>query len=206
MDFKEIVTSLTSGLLANSDSRKCPDQYVGVIGDLARQDDFKRRDATERPKSKGCLIMILESPHRSEFKDDPGPAKGATGRLIREHVLAVRGMDAFTHHGLILMNAIQHQCSLGFPTSCFRDEVFRAAWESGGRADFLGRLGGYLIRRDDVVVNCCTKGSRTGREGELRALVHDAITGMFPDREALRRCHPASWRGEKNRKCEWAYR
>ena len=102
------------------------------------------------------MILILESPHKDEFKGEPGPARGATGHAISSQLMNVIGLRQFSDYGLILMNAIQYQCSLGKPTAKHRDTVFRRVWGSGGAEDFKDRLK-TTYRPGDVIVNCCTK-------------------------------------------------
>jgi hypothetical protein len=107
-------------------------------------------------------------------------------------------------YGLILMNAIPYQCSLGYPTSRFRDAIFRKAWEGEGAALFVRRLTAYM-RIDDVVANCCTRGCPS-EEPELRALVQLRLKEAFPELEPMRRTHPSSWYSERNRNAVWKYK
>ena len=194
-----------SGLLDNLKEQVCNDQYVGRISELIGQKDFRQRDPVcERPSNIPCLILVLESPHRDEFAGTPGPAKGSTGRQIRRYLLQVKGLESLSDHGLILVNAVQYQCSLGMPTRCFRDRVFSAVWSGGGQEDFESRLLDYW-RPKDVIANCCTKGSARLADAELRVMVHDLILRALPDTEPLRRTHPYSWIEEKHRKDEWEY-
>ncbi len=109
--------------------------------------------------------MILESPHKSEFPRDgsAGPARGATGTRIRKHLAqAFRCLPLIdnVHRPLILMNAIQHQCSLGQPPKCHRDTVFCLMWDQPRvRIDFSRRLRGYTQDKGALVINACTLGS-----------------------------------------------
>lgn len=182
------------------EERLCPDQYVGVISTLSSNDvDFPVRMSVEdRPTGLKCVVMILESPHIDEFSKNLGPAKGKTGRLIREHILQVEGLSNYNERGLVLMNAIQYQCSLGYRTDFHRDDVFVAAWEKGARNNFISRLNKIFLP-GDVIVNCCTKGKLKNKE--LRQLVQKAIPSNKG--EVLRRTHPSSWYSAKNRNSQW---
>jgi hypothetical protein len=201
MDFEEIVRSVLLKMAEKPiETRLCPDQYVGVISQFSSSNvDFPERVSVEnRPPNLRCVVMILESPHIEEFSNSPGPAKGQTGKLIRKHFLRVKGLSEYESYGLILMNAVQNQCSLGSPTDCYRDNVFFNAWQNGAKDYFIRRLNA-LFRTGDVAVNCCTKGKK--KKNELRRLVQQAI----PDdkNEVLRRTHPSSWYSEQNRNSEW---
>jgi len=96
------------------------------------------------------------------------------------------------------MNAVQNQCSLGFSTACYRDDLFATAWQNGAKEDFIRRLNA-LFQTGDVIVNCCTKGSMKNKE--LRRLVQQSIPS--DKGEILRRTHPSSWYSERNRISQW---
>ena len=111
------------------------------------------------------IILILESPHKNEFKGKIGPAKGNTGINIREHIWENfrSRLVKFQNYHLILMNAIPFQCSFGVKTDSFRDAVFATAWENDeiGKSFFGNRLGallGALGGKTVVIVNACTAG------------------------------------------------
>jgi len=195
--------------------------------------DFSCRRPTSdlNAKSPRRLLMILESPHVREFGAPAraakrgelsaiasgnlrpiGPAAGATGKNIRallgeiawigaeQLIASPEGEDL----DLVLINAIQHQTSLGHTTSHFRDKVFKTAWVSErlGRNNFQARLD-KLWRAEprDIVVNCCTVGKSP--KGSLKHLVYDALREMA-DQNPLRPplvvgcAHPSSWRRNKN--------
>lgn len=202
----EVKEQIKNDLCVRFDSvetRICPDQYVGVIESL-KSHGFDRMAAANRPQNLSCVIMVLESPHIQEFRDDIGPAKGDTGKLLCQHILSVKGLNHYKQYGLLLMNAVQYQCSLGFPTKCFRDKVFLDVWDA---EEFKKRLIG-LFHEGDVVLNCCTKGLV---RNHLRNQVQGAIEGWKQDNASLmgvpllRRTHPSSWYSEKNRKAEWIF-
>lgn len=202
MTFVDLASAVIRNKISSIENRFCPDQYVGIISSFrADQGDFPVRLAeNERPAGLKCLIMIIESPHIEEFIGDPCPAKGKTGQLIRKWIRKVPGLSAYGGYGLILVNAIQYQCSLGAPTRCFRDDVFKAAWREGGEEAFIERLKG-ICRNGDAIANCCTNGNI--KKTELRQLVQAAITKIEMRCPVHRRTHPSSWYSEKNRKYEW---
>lgn len=163
-------------------AQRCPDQYVGTISEINAAhpaEDFPhRKSANSRLNKSCCIILILESPHTAEFIGTPGPAKRQTGTYIRTYITEVLGLNIYSKkdYGLILLNPIQYQCSLGVSPGCIRDEVFRSVWNGGGEEDFIGRLKD-IFQDGDILVNSCTVGS-SGRE--LRTLVQDAIEKIRP--------------------------
>ena len=198
MDFITISRNiLEKRLQVLIEERICPDQYVGKIMEFSEQFPI-RSSVGDRPSKTKCLIMLLESPHKEEFKKVVSPAKGTTGKLILKHILVVKELSKFSDYGLILMNAVQNQCSLGYSTGCYRDEVFISLWNNGAKENFIERLKG-VYRQGDVIVNCCTKGKDPKQE--LRKLVQLSIPKDLG--QILRRTHPSSWYSAKNRKFEW---
>ncbi|MBK7051386.1 MAG: hypothetical protein IPH54_11660 [Rhodoferax sp.] len=184
--------------------RSCSDQYLGTLSEIIGRTSFPLRVAASERSAQPCIVMVLESPHVDEFIGTPGPAKGFTGDMIRNHLPdALRGLnhDGF---GLILINAIQHQCSLGADTSLHRDVIFRAVWAAGGRENFCTRLLS-VVRTDDILINCCTKGNDFETNDPLRSLVEASIRDTLPSTASVRRMHPASWRNASFRGVEWRY-
>ena len=208
MDFHEIAQKMLGTFVAagnkerKTEFSRCEDQYVGVISDFSPEvDDFPvRLAADQRPEGQACLILILESPHVKEFSGVPGPAKGTTGDRIRKWLLEVRGFSLLRNYGLILVNAVPYQCSLGFPTRYFGDEIFRAAWQQGGSDEFAERLN-CIARNNDRIANCCTLGSF--KQHSLRREVQLVIDHMNMPNFLYRRTHPSSWHASKNRRFEW---
>jgi len=186
------------------ENRPCSDQYLGTLSEIVGRTSFPMRVAASERTARPCIVMVLESPHVDEFIGTPGPAKGFTGDMIRTHLPeALRDInhDGF---GLILINAIQHQCSLGTDTSQHRDVIFRAVWTEGGRENFCSRLLS-VVRPGDIVMNCCTKGNDFETNEPLRSLVEASIRDMLPSTASVRRMHPASWRNASFRGVEWRY-
>jgi len=186
------------------EERCCPDQFVGVISEI-QSSGFTRDSASKRPADLPCVLLILESPHTSEFDESPGPAKGPTGNNIVRYLHQVPGLQDKGDFGLLLVNAVQFQCSLGFPTSKFRDAVFLDVWSNDGRPDFERRFQ-TLYRDGDCVINCCTRGRARAASDHLRTHVQRALVDMLPAiPEILRRNHPSFWHFLANRTREWPY-
>lgn len=187
---------------AGLEERLCPDQCVGTLGQLrADRKIVTRQTASARPNA-GSVLLVLESPHIREFDDLPGPAKGTTGRLIAQQALSVPGLEGRDDAPLVLMNAIQYQCSLGRAPKLYRDQVFLAAWHDFGRSDFVARLSA-TYRENDVVVCACTEGTK-GTSKPLRTLVYAAMIEALPaGTPILPRTHPSSWFSKVTRESKW---
>ena len=199
-----------------SEFRPCPDQFVGVIS--------VHNEVTENPQVNGekcdflvrvpvndfirstspCILMILESPHVSEYSGiSPRPAAGNgygdTGRSIRELFGEVFDLHELLPHGnypLIIINAIQFQCSLG-DIKKHRDIMFTQCWVGLGRIDFATRFKS-IYRNGDVVVNACTAGgSRRKNEKRIRELVKSEIEVMV--NAAFEVEHPCNWMRIRNK-------
>ena len=161
------------------------------------------------------LVLVLESPHKHEFpkhEAQPAPARGATGRNIRRYIGDV--LSSRTDLGeaeLILMNAVQYQCSQGKALSgkdkslsqinrLKRDEVFRQTFNTG--EEFRMRLRKVVTDTYDIVINCCSEGSHSPY---LRNLVGTSIDAVCNDGvrfESLAACHPSAWFNKDLRKLQ----
>ena len=204
LDFDSVVGRTISLQGQPFESRVCPDQCLGRIGDAINSSEFPVRSPIANRSDRAALLMVLESPHKAEFSGEPGPAKGFTGKMIRGHLQESLNLECIQGMDLLLINAIQYQCSLGSPTDVYRDKIFRAAWSDGGMADFIGRVAAAW-RPSDVIVNCCTKGSDSEVHEPLRLLVETALRRALPQISPMRRMHPASWRDKDNIAKEWRY-
>lgn len=200
--FKEIVNRAVSLQGRPVETRVCPDQYLGLVREMAPGHPFVRRSPAHLRPDYPCVLVMLESPHVEEFVGEPGPAKGPTGEMIKQYLPTVLGLTNIQDHGLLLVNAIQNQCSLGTSTNVYRDRIFRAVWSNGGELDFRTRMVS-LYRPGDVVVNCCTKGNDFEVFRPLRNLVESALRESLPNVVSMRRMHPASWFDAKWRGREW---
>lgn len=205
MNFNQIVAITAPEYGRQPEVRACPDQYVGRLSDVINQPDFPVRLAvSERPDSP-CLIMVMESPHTKEFEGNPGPAKGCTGKYLRLHLTDAIDCTRRQNMGLVLMNSIQHQCSLGeSDTGLYRDKIFHAVWVNGGREEFIGRLLS-TFEPGDSLMNCCTWGTSSESGAPLRHLVEDAIREALPEVDSIKRTHPFSWKYLENRGRKWHY-
>lgn len=188
----------------------CGDCAVGVVSKVCKDADvpFVYKDWIGGVKYKvdssdKRVILVLESPHKDEFKIEDGelirvgPAAGKTGTYIRKYLpLIFSGMEDFGSRKLILVNAIQFRCSLG-----------RSLWgkENANGMKFKNRVLTELLNKEmfaedlkrrlklvwrnadmDMVVNCSTL---NGAIGCLVGKIIKCVTG---------RCvcgigHPSRW-------------
>jgi hypothetical protein len=204
LNFAQIVGDTVSLAGHSFDTRACPDQYLGMLSGIIGKPHFPLRVAADERTEQPCLVIILESPHIDEFIGDPGPARGFTGDMIRNYLHESINLQEVDGFGLVLINAIQHQCSLGNSTSEHRDKIFRSVWARGGQENFEARLRSVL-RPGDVVMNCCTKGNDFELNTPLRSLVEASTRLQFPEVQTVRRMHPASWRTKSWRGVAWRY-
>ncbi len=202
IDFETIVNRVVSLQGRPLEIRACPDQYLGKVAAFVEVPLSEGRTHAQKRTSQPCILLILESPHKEEFLGEPGPAKGFTGEMIKQHLATVLGIPNIENHGLILVNAIQYQCSLGAYTSVYRDRIFRAVWSNGGKENFQNRIVS-IFQPGDLIVNCCTKGNDFELYGPLRNLVEIALKASIPNIESLRRTHPSSWFQVLQRGKEW---
>ena len=204
MNFNQIVATAAPEYGRQPEDRVCPDQYVGRLYQVINQANFPVRLAVNERPGSPCLIMVMESPHRDEFIGNLGPAKGDTGKYLRLHLTAAIDCIARQDMGLILVNSIQYQCSLGESTKLYRDKIFHAVWGNGGREEFMGRLRS-TFEPGDSLMNCCTKGDNFRVHSSLRHLVEKAIRETLTDVKSIRRMHPSSWWRPIRRTEEWCY-
>ena len=93
-------------------------------------------------------------------------------------------------YAIMLVNAIQYQCSLGKETKYYRDAVFDEMWkeEDGDEQSLKVRLEKI---NPDIIINCCTKGRYTEEEETIRARVQKVISDNSKC-FLLRAAHPSS--------------
>jgi hypothetical protein len=197
MKFLECVSKVINPIVPPN---PCPDQWVGVVHVVngafkwPESAEFSRRSIDELNKHVDMprLVIVLESPHIEEYNWDKektewvvvGPANGSAGRNIRQHLAAAtRNKTELKDKAmlnLVLVNAVQYQCSLGNSlqtkvNKILRDEVFQECWVNG-EADFKTRLSKCYLP-GSIVINCCTQ-SYTTKNGGRKKKVTDAIKAV----------------------------
>ncbi|MBE6783601.1 MAG: tetratricopeptide repeat protein [Ruminococcaceae bacterium] len=204
------------------------------IKTFVAENNFCRQDDKICTTENDRCVLILESPHKAEYetiageKQALGPAQGSTGRNIESYfvdllmtalnnkIIAVDIKDNESKtFDLVLMNAIQFQCSLEKKTTLYRDAMFHLCWQRGKTVDnFTTRLTN-TVTDNSIIINCCTKGNFAKQlfkskgvlktkniEGlqlgvlenyELCELVATAIKKALPHKTIFNCEHPYRW-------------
>lgn len=126
------------------------------------------------------IVIVLESPHKDEYNNSksaiaPAPALGTTGcSLDREFVCKLNefmknNSEAIQDgvYDVILMNAVQFQCSMGIKPldTNVRNKIFlQMCFNNDIRINFSERLKEY---KPKVIINCCTDGNNCGAKIDL---------------------------------------
>lgn len=178
----------------------CTDQQVGNVGELCKQYEeskqicFVRKEIEHSVRPR--VVVVLESPHKDEYYKTGdhwiaiGPACGCTGcRLIRNwHTIFGQRFDGYE---LVLVNAIQYQCSLasiGEHFKRYKDKIVsECLWLKSFQKDFLDRIIS-LSSQNVVFINACTRGNfESGARSRISKLLKSkGIKFLCVD-------HPSSW-------------
>jgi hypothetical protein len=167
--------------------------------------DFNDRPAADAEGMNNNILLILESPHKSEYKDDKknftltpkAPAQGYTGRNIESFIgdILKKIPDLLKgSYSLIISNPIPYLCSLGIFTDKLntkvRDNVWNAVWnitnEKGEyviRKEFIARCKRY---RPEYIINCCT--------ANLKKNVTDCLLNHGFNNNLYTAHHPSAWK------------
>lgn len=163
----------------------CPDQIRGYIKDETYYSscitpctnfisyvNTNGADGIEN-KINNLIVILLESPHKNEFQrnntdlEAKGPAMGATGTLFNKHFVKFFKSSNIYHYlennkeyHVILVNAIQYQCSCGKTLQSYvnkktRDENWKYCFEKEELNDLSRRLDAI---KPFAIINLCTKG------------------------------------------------
>lgn len=181
-DFRSVAIEINNNL-SDISFELCEDNYVGtfsinnnndVISDLwfsknlrsIKNNEIKiteKRLKCIQESGEKVLVIVLESPHTHEFNKSkysiaPAPALGMTGDNLDKYFIDnIKQHIPKGKYHVILVNAIQYQCSLGENTDKFRDRIWLKLWLCRGfDKNFINRLEKY---RGDIIVNLCTIGS-----------------------------------------------
>lgn len=205
---------------------KVDDQYVAMIELFIHYDksfrvrfekeffdnDKRQEGACLESEQAKTVVIVLESPHTSEYKDKKsvGPACGSTGLNIRRFFLkhfinycleiddGSYGLFSRTtseiengKYKLVLLNSVQYQCSLGvsLKNNKKKNMVFAKCLENDTFSDDLfNRL---RLFKPDIVINACTGGEDGKLEGN-KLLVENIIEKACPKAIKLMSYHPSS--------------
>ena len=173
---------------------KCKDNYVltidgeNYINPIERYKNKKLVEnlAIDKTNSKR-IVILLESPHKDEFtKKFNAPALGKTGEKLDYYLSCLLKKFKYVNKGdkVFLVNAIQYQCSLGYPTSCVKKRVFNYLFEKDEvKKDLIER-----IKRIDPDIICISTTSF------CREKVQKLIVESFTDKVIISSdSHPSMW-------------
>ena len=182
----------------------CPDQIFGQMCgkrylpySIADREDISYEETpTNTTPLRSPIVIVLESPHKSEFSGlkPLGIAHGKTGILFnKKFETLISKTDIFQDltvndiHDIILVNAVQYQCSLGLPLNKYenklkRDEIWLTCFERQCACDLRDRISAL---QPFAVINLCTKGVKN-----LQLVLHEKICD-FPN--YMYGTHPSTW-------------
>lgn len=173
-------------------------------GNTVQSYDFSKLDPNT---TKDSIVIILESPHKDEYKLDqlwnqPNPAMGSAGRNLEDDIDVLIAAVSKSYpkiksgkYQIVLMNSIQYQCSLGMIPldESVRDLVFSQIWKLDEiRKNFVDRLKSY---NPQFIFNLCTMGDKVPNLNFLvQALINEHYLGNNAV-ELFMGYHPSSWIG-----------
>lgn len=152
------------------------------------------------------LAIMLESPHKNEYKNEYSmPACGKTGynlyKFLPKYLNCINSTleskDESKGIGYIdiksgiyrvlLINAIQYQCSLGQKIKSYRNKVVEKMWANDiVKKDFESRIASYKL---NIVINCCTS-----CDLNLRKKVQESINNVVSKEVVMFHAyHPCKW-------------
>ncbi len=204
-----------------SNINACPDQVVGEIvngvfspypkrADMVYVDNNNMVSVTN--KLKNPIVIILESPHKNEY--DPitkmalGPCMGVSGvnlyndfnnNFSKSKIYnAMNSLEC----DVILLNAIQYQCSEGKPLSGKKNEAnkknrdnnFFICINNKDKNDFVTRLKAIS---PFAIINLCT----IGKMG-LQQMVENVCRKNNFTKNYTKGIHPSAWNNGKKQKIE----
>lgn len=190
---------------------KCGDNFIGTIRKnqnhrieenlhfskekrmtFAHKNDLS---STTLKKTKN-IVIVLESPHKEEFRDQHNilPALGTTGRNLQRQFEKIfdedLAIDLDQEYSVILVNAIQYQCSNGDGMKDHRErtnEVWTYFWKNAGEESFIQRVTSY---HPEIIINGCT--GKIEQEGNIKFLLQGVIDKNFKQSLRYSSPHPSS--------------
>ena len=199
--FEEIARNVISEYIQMISRVSCSWEYFGVVADLT-----KRASEKDPPKSRDRVLMIMESPHISEYeyslKDVAvvGLAQQCGHRISKHFNRLFQGLMGFD---LFVVNAIPFQCSLGTGRllNCLvKNKVVQRLL---GDDDVLNELMTTVriclnenrnrILGRSVIVNAC--GSV-----DVHNRIENALKKVVGTEDYWRAPHPCTWTGKTQSK------
>lgn len=193
----------------------CPDQLVGYVTNRSYVSYQARTNIdyvlnsnnkhTVTNQLTNPIVIILESPHIHEY--DPitnmaiGPAYGNTGKYFKLYFGQILSQTPTitlpnTRCDVILLNAVQYQCSLGLPLNGtnnkvnknHRDNIFNSILSNHQYCDLIERINAI---NPCVIMNLCTKSINNLQNLVEQLLINS--TAISPNIPRYRGYHPYNW-------------
>lgn len=176
----------------NFSNKLCPDAYFlkSVKKNFINRKFHFIRDFVnycEINNKNNYIIILIESPHFSEFSKygmPLGPANGKTGRNLEKYfkfllkkINSFMGKDAYD---VVLVNPIQFQTSLGIKTEegkKIRDKNWSRMWRKPCN-DFMQRLNSFIPLKGKnhvIIINSCTKGGNEKRKEKVTESIKEGL-------------------------------
>ncbi len=203
------ISKMTSDDISVEFIKFCRTKFNNRNRDSIYERKLLKHEKNDKPNR---IILILESPHKDEYNFISdctrvnGPAYGKTGENINRYLpeilknimLDYVNENEIKIYELVLINAVQYQCSLGEPTKKYRNKVFKAYMENEQiKNDFCFRIKQTLdsCAGPCIIINCCTKGDIRGTNHKI---VSDTLEymGLY----FYESTHPSSWFNIINRR------
>lgn len=210
---KSVCNNQYIGLIRIERNNACLSQWLNCSLSTSKNERDELNKQLLQKKEMPIFLIVLESPHKEEYEsntDDikiPMPAMGETGKKLHlflpkyiNRIKATIESETISKgigyvdikneiYRVLLVNAIQYQCSLGEDTVKYRTSVFCEMWRKEEVKDnFKSRIDWDNVK---VVLNCCTNGNKSS---SIRKLIQDEIDlHAKADCVKLHSYHPSSW-------------
>lgn len=190
----------------------CQDDFIGTIKKTRNDKSHENLHFTKEKRIsfkkikdiKPCdmkdsknIVIVLESPHKEEFMDATviiAPALGRTGYNLQKNFekIFTEGLEINPdeEYSVILMNAIQYQCSNAESLKEYRDRtdrIWEYFWSKEGEDSFLRRIKSYKAL---IIINACTGDFK--RSGSIKHILQDCISKNCIDSILYSSPHPSS--------------
>lgn len=181
-DILKINRTILNDFASIISERVCLDQKICELSftENKRSGDIVWSRAEIPERSRKRIVLILESPHRDEFKEgkDGVPANGTTGINIETHfdlfinriIEKNSEIELDGDYEALIINSLEYQCSMGFSTGHFRTLSFIGIWFKGGKERFEKRLKDLKLEAGDIIVNACTIGKGSNSNPSSNAI------------------------------------
>ena len=179
----------------------CRDNYVGKIDlnninnnnlFICKDERFKHKSQLYNITKNKKIVILLESPHIKEFSLNLiAPALGRTGLLIEKYLINILKTNQKIikdEYDIYIVNAICYQCSLGYSTKQYRNQIFKAMW---GKTKVQNSLKRRIKKiHPDIVINAITKQFKETISGFLNNNIKNINNKMLIFEASS---HPSVW-------------